>query len=360
MLSSSHYILKVLLSDLFSLERAEKFELISLSPQAQSQVLDVSLDFNAISLKEIFGINKLNPRSSVYLAPTRSNGHIILKSTDLSFTDKLEEQCRIASLLPDQLLVRPIKSHSGQFVSEKFDRAWMAYKAIEGTIFDGKNLKLNEALSASWNLSFFLQGIPRSEALDAWQHRPEIWPSLWNILTDINQCAEALSDSGITFGQSTLGMLCKNADELKRIVERVALLAQDLELVTVHNDLQHANILVSESKRPVFLDLEDICLESVQVSVMHGFFKIIRHCVYSKTISPLEAKKLLPSALASLVKHPVWVGGSASALDYALLRIVSDISEIFSSWVNDADATDLYDLEKRIHNLFELVYLFGV
>jgi len=338
---------------LYQLERPESFILTEV---VAPEVSDLVRRFAGIPIGNPKRVAKCNPRSAVYSVST-AEGRLIVKSTDLSLAHRLEAQCAIACAAAETGLIQPLSIGEGSFVIEEYGQAWIVYQAAEGEIYDGKNLPLDALMLATWDLIAHLRSLSETDRIESWSHRPGIWRRSLTVLTNASVCGDVLAKSGIALAPSTVDMLVEHSDLLGELVTNAVVLAEQLVPAIVHNDLQHANILASRGT-PIFLDLEDICREAPQIALTHGLFKVVRHCVYCGAESRHHARERLPRILERMAAHPAWDGAQATAFDYAALRIISDISETLAPWIEDRVPGGLYDLEKRIHNLFELIDLF--
>lgn len=337
---------------LYSLERQESFRLMP----AGIDVHDIARKFVAGPLGPPDMIEKCNQRSAVYTMLAGSK-RLIVKSVQESLAEKLEVQCAVANSIPHRL-IKPLVSNDGSFVYSDGRNAWMAYWAIEGEIFDGANLPVQSVIFTGLDFLFELRQLARPVGLQTFQHRPEKWAECMSNITDPASAHRSLSGSGYYLSAPTLSTLSQRRGKLIEMTNRLSGLARKTEEALVHNDLQHANIVIA-SGGPVFLDLEDIGFDVPQVAVAHAVFKLFRHAVFSGKMSPAEVRKSFPSFVQKLETHPAWAGALATLSDYMYIRAISDISEILLLWHEARDASDLYDLEKRIHNMLEISDLFG-
>lgn len=336
---------------LYTLERPESFGFVAAEAP---HVRELARLYGADPMGAPQRISKCNQRTELYALET-SLGRLMLRSAEEALADTLEAQCAIACAAASCGLVRPLEA-GGSHVVRLRDRAWIAYRAVEGSTYDGRNASLDDVLLASWNLlaqlrTFEVSTLPRCG------HEPSLWGDTFDALTDREACLHALEGSGTALSPATIGLLEAQRRTLLALAARVAALAPTLAPAIVHNDLQHANVIACAG-RISFVDIEDLCLEAPQIALMHGVFKMLRHLVYCGVISAAEARARLPAIEQALVSHPAWTGACGKPFDYAALRIVSDVAEILAAWTRAGDSQDLYDLEKRIHNLLELLDLY--
>lgn len=338
--------------NLYRLERLESFSRVTSGFDIKKAVHK----FYAGHLESAEIIKKCNHRSIVFSLIT-GNGRLILKAVDLKLAKTLEAQCNVANRIPSGL-IRPLVSSDGCFVIIEDRHAWMAYWAVEGEIYNGRNLSATLAIQACLDLLSQLRDLGTPDGIPTFQYRPERWTRSMAILTDPCSARESLDGSGYNLSPSTLDMLDQHRGQLRKISDSLPSLLARLSPALVHNDLQHANVIVTR-EGVVCLDLEDLCMNAPQVAAAHAVFKLFRHAVFCGATSPDVAKNEARLFTKKLEIHPAWAGATTGLFECIALRVISDISEILLAWLDAHDASDLYDLEKRLHNLLEAIDLFG-
>jgi len=155
-----------------------------------------------------------------------------------------------------------------------------------------------------------------------------------------------LSDLSITF-------LNDNRDYILELVKGTIPLIKNSSPVLIHNDINHANIIVKKNK-PIFLDIEDIIFEIPEISVTHGLFKVLRHRIYQKRSNLGEAVIEIDKYLPKLRDEGFKIFNKQTFFLYGVARIFSDIYTICTKVIEDNNNDFVYDLEKKIQNLIEL------
>ena len=182
-------------------------------------------------------------------------------------------------------------------------------------------------------------------------HGAAEWPSFFERF-----CSGGDADLGALradIGPATQALLRDNGPFLQDAAGRAGALADRGRRVLVHNDLNHANVLAGPDGVS-FLDLEDIAFELPEVSLVHALFKLLRHRVFAGHTSADECGAAVPALVARLSADGYAVGDRAAMFDYGALRILSEIRMICRYSFEHGDRSLIYDLEKKIHNLFEL------
>jgi len=285
----------------------------------------------------------------------------VLRRVPVEGAAAMEAQCAIVAALPEGAgMLRPLARSApgeGAFVAAVGDGAWMAYRSLPGDTYAGQDPArvVGRACALLDALEAF--EAPRGAATDrargalpTAQHRPSRWEDFMRALVSGRALAELPPG---TLADETVRALARTGDELVRLAARLAALDLGPGRRLVHNDLQHANVLVSGSDVS-FLDLEDVGFEHRLVSRGHAVFKLLRHAVFLGVATPNAVRReMAPAAIAH-------AGCSrAELVDFGAYRIVSDVFEIAALALERGNPGALYDLEKKIHNLYELYELLG-
>lgn len=317
---------------------------------------------HAYGIRDVTGaqrVEKRNKSSELYLIVC-NHGRYILRAVAPELKQQTEVQCEIVDFLLKKNIIQPLRSTDKHFTAICHGALFCAYREIHGEIFNGENCPLEFLLEEVIDFENALQEMqPRIPAehlaaLPRMSHRPEKWAAGFEQLCDPAWVAEqqfistALSDQSIELIKSNRSFF----------VSCINLLAKsELKPALVHNDLQHANVLVSRGV-PSFLDIEDICLESREIAIAHAVFKLLRHACYSGKADPQELRKtVVPTQIKNLAASGFGISSALELFQYGAYRIVSDIWEITDYTLCNQSAREVYDLEKRIHNLFELYEL---
>ena len=124
----------------------------------------------------------------------------------------------------------------------------------------------------------------------------------------------------------------------------------------VHADLNHANVIVNKSK-VTFLDLESIRLGSFNVAISFLIFKLTRHSIYKKKITLKKFKNsILDKILNILNKNNIKLD-KKKIIQNSTYKILTDL-ELITSQIKNKNFENFYDLEKKLHNLVEIRYMF--
>ena len=326
------------------------------------------------SLKKIYSIVKHNKDSYVFKMIT-NNGTYIARSvkckdgysdcrtlSDESMQKLLELQCSILSKVHFENIIKPIINVDNHYTQKKNDNVWMLYPYVEGELFDGqihpgdivmKALELNTRFD---NLELSNGFYINRELFPVLDYRPTEWKTFVESLTG--------SYAKIPIPQKYLSVESQQLLKMNRdyLIE-VTLDIQNLDDINKthlnHYDLQHANVLLSNDKI-VFLDIEDIYYANRKIALSYTIFKLLRHIVYMRKKTLQEVlDQYLPDILSTLEKNKSI--GLASVKDvflYGMYRLVGELFSICDHFMSKRDGKYLYDLEKKIHHLFEYNLLF--
>jgi hypothetical protein len=283
-------------------------------------------------------LEKPSPTSRLFRLDTAS-GRFVLRAADAAHALTLDQQAAVANAVAYERIVKPLRARDGSYAQVLDGQAWIAYPEQPGELFTGDNCPLDTVVAEALALVVALRRLePRAEtsALPTVRHAPDAWARL----------VERLPDEAPSLEEETRELLAANASELVELAERLGTLR--LRPSLVHDDLNHANVLVSDGA-PFFLDLEDIRLESPEIAAAHAVFKLVRHAAYTGARAPGELRaEAVPRAVELLRESGVGIADRDELFAFAAYRNLSEIHEIVTT------GSGLYDLEKKIANLFEL------
>lgn len=340
---------------LFCIETNEGFPWNQITPTPP--IIEAARAFDKAPIVDLSIVQKRNKNSEIYRVETpREN--IILRSVAKGSQEFVERQCIVVNAVRYGNIVKPLRSRSGSFTVAVGEEAWMAYLELPGRLFTGAGVDVETALASAIQLQ---QKLVEAEMrllfapgeLPAVSHRPEKWGSFFMELTGSESASllppEMLNDD-------TRRLLRENREFFSQCIDRcMGLHVQETRRLT-HNDLQHANVLVHEGEC-FFLDIEDICRESQEIAISHAVFKLLRHVVFAGVSRAESLRRDTVSRIVALLQANYRIENRQDLFAYSSYRILSDIWEIVACFLEQNDESQLYDLEKRIHNLFELDYL---
>lgn len=340
------------LADLFTIESNAGFDRV---PVAVKNIAAIAAAFTKVPITGAFGVSKPSPTSVLYQVDCGSDLTLMLRGAMPETSSVLRAQCNVVNRLPQGICIRPIPLLDQEdYVFSFKDMEWIAYRCHPGDIYDGKNHRFESILEYVFHLETALEIIgtelPESVLASLPRLDPHIdaWPELLDTL-----CAETPGPLTIGLGEAARGLLRNNRVQIREAANRSAARVHSAPLKLVHNDLNHANVIVA-SNGITFLDIEDIVFSVPEVSITHAILKLLRHRVYTDQISLAEARREVAGVIKRL-RQERWDLSSASLLfDYGVYRILSDIHLISASAEKSGRSELMYDLEKKIHNLFEL------
>jgi hypothetical protein len=351
---------EIFAAELFSIETNTDFTLRSVQ-------LDEELEFvtNAFSLNNPIAAKQLvkpSPTSNLYQIELGDATATMIRSIPATGSKLLSAQCYIANLLPDSVFIEPLTTLDGEFFVVKNNTAWIAYPLIPGEIYDGSNCESKTLFESVFNLTQLISDIgvglhpDLKKAIPCVQHRLNEWPNFYQSLAsnspqNLKYIMGALKDS-------TRSLIDINQSSLVKLALSSGRLIQNGRTKLVHNDLNHANIIIHQGQ-PRFLDLEDIVFEIPEISITHALFKLLRHKIYQKHTTLEEAQLIIPTLISRLNEHGFNIIDTASFFKFGSARIISEIHTICMWFVENNDDGLLYDLEKKFHNFFELKLLTG-
>ena len=316
-------------------------------PANDPTALAVAKTYGLVFPQRLMQACKNNTGSTLYRLEHPGGTHV-LRSAPVAEAVMLRDQCRVLMSIPCASMLSPLVSH-GEAVVLAGERAWLAYAWKEGVPFDGRHpdVAVNACALALSRLGSCDKGM--FPGLRTCVHDVRAMESLVASLDDLcgpvdpNQDDVAPIRNRLMRWRAVLEGAMLDAVKACRERDRIQI---------VHNDLQHANLLVGSDGAITILDIEDIVMEDVRISASHALFKILRHAIYTGALS-CEAIRatVLPSGLAALAGAGLDI---RSFRRFGLLRIVSDLARIKAA--TEAGNMSLrYDWWKKWSNLLEML-----
>ncbi len=344
--------------DLFTIETNIGFQWINFLLSK-----DIEHLVNKYYLGEIISLRKINKKSktsNIFLLETQK-GEYILRSSKLELNNKNEFLCCISNQIKNINFISPLKNDEECYATEIGSNSWIIYPKIKGDIFNGSNCSLSKLIN--YGMKFFkeLEIIETFKPLESKKilginliDKNKL-KSLSKILLN-NKKIENLRKLNFIKSSTTKYLI-----ENKSLINELFCKIDSIELSSinlVHNDLQHANIII-DNEYINFIDLEDIIWSNKKVAFCHFIFKNLRHIIYSNNLLfEKEISKYLETIMSSTYNSDIGINSTEEFFEYSFIRIFSDLSLITESYYLNNDPKFMYDLEKKIHNLFELIYLF--
>ncbi len=337
---------------LFSIETNANFYE---EPVVVARISNVLARFGLTAQERVKIVRKPNVDSTVLRVSTFEAGEVMLRGASGVLAKAIEAQCQVLAHLHEVRTIRPLMTSEGVHVVTDGDLAWIAYPRVAGTLLD----PARHDLSATFECAL---GLLRSmDSVD-----PEAFhglPSL-NTLKDLDVTlllsmlrSEFWTVSGLekNVSEAVREILTTHRAWLSDSVLRAASLRTGANRRLVHNDLQHANVIVTNDG-PVFIDIEDVCVGDPVLAAAHCAFKFARHAAFCDPKALPRAKMLFAQFIGLFEREPM--ATRADLRVAASRRIWNDISIIVESCAA-GDCRWLYDLEKKLCNALELGVLEG-
>jgi hypothetical protein len=340
-------------ADLFTIESNKGFGLAPI--EITGDIGAVAEAFGASPVTSVFEIRKPSPTSVLYQLDCAAAPALMVRGAAPETAEALAAQCECVSRLTDNTCIRPIPATAGTgYTVFAGDRVWIAYHRCAGDIYDGGNCAFDLLIDCVFELENALAILSATlpaktgASLPRVSSNPAMWPDLLDTLMDdgAGSIVKGLGKTARTLLQDNRALVRKTAQTCGELAETDA-------VALVHNDLNHANVVIGQGEIS-FLDIEDIAYATPEVSVAHAIFKLLRHRVYTKHIGTAQACTEIDRVLKRLERERWDLKSRPRFFEYAAIRIFSDI-ELISRFAAAGDGPGLlYDLEKKIHNLFEL------
>ena len=121
-------------------------------------------------------------------------------------------------------------------------------------------------------------------------HRPSSWVEALELWQQPGACKFTARDRRRELSTAMVDTIRENRATLLDWAYAVRGIAGGSTACAVHNDLNHANVLIAGGC-PCFLDLEDIVREDPRVAFGHAAFKVARHAVYTGAVSADDVRE---------------------------------------------------------------------
>ena len=314
-------------------------------------VCAVAAEFGVPRPASVIQIMKRNVASKLYRVEAEPVA-LMLRAVPRDSAGPIERQCELAADLPFEKIIKPRRSRAGRYVADREGHTWMAYPAVDGEVYDGRNCSPATVIAGAIGLLDALAKVV-GEGLADTQHRPSLWVEAVELCCSPTVASSQPAIAG-ALSPEMVAAIRENRAALIDWTYTARDIAGSSRACVVHNDLNHANVLIAAGS-PCFLDLEDIVREDPRVAFGHAAFKVARHAVYTGAVSADDVRQEFAPWLKQRVADTRYEG----FFPYARLRIISDIAEIVFWQIERGDPSQLHDLEKRLANLFELEDLFG-
>jgi len=354
------------MTDRFNINNIKREKLFSIETNTGFSFNKKDIDREIIYITSAFTSNKPilaeqilkpSPTSTLYKIHLENGIILMIRGASIASTNLISAQCELIELLSSNMFIEPLRTKESKwvFLSKKY--AWMAYTHIPGSIYDGNNCDLNILLNSFINfetsISFASKKLPDryKKHIPTQIHRVSDWVSFYEKLLD--SPLTVLKGIGVELSDLSITFLNTNRNYILELVKETITLIKSSSPVLIHNDINHANIIVKKNN-PIFLDIEDIIFEIPEISFTHGLFKVLRHRIYQKQSNEGDAKILIEKYLPKLRDEGLNIFNKKTFFLYGSARIFSDIFTICMKVIEDNNNDLVYDLEKKIQNLIEL------
>tara|TARA_B100000212_G_C27349331_1_gene522876 strand:- start:329 stop:1393 length:1065 start_codon:yes stop_codon:yes gene_type:complete len=349
---------KFLKKDLFTIETNIDFKWINFL--LNKDIEDLANKYFLGKILSLRKINKKSHTSNIYLLETQK-GEYILRSSELKLHNKNEFLCLLSNKLKNTKFISPLKNHKGFYATKLGNLSWITYPKIEGDIFNGSNCSIYKLIS--YGIEFFKE-LEQIEVFNPEESKKILGvnlidkkklKSLPKVLLN-NKKIDKLRKLNF-IKTSTANYLLENKSLIRKLFYKLDSI-QFSKINLVHNDLQHANIIINNDFIN-FIDLEDILWSNKEVAFCHFLFKNLRHMIYSNILLlDKEFPESLEKIMSIIYNSDIGIYSTKQFFNYSMVKIFSDLTLITDSYYLNNDTKFMYDFEKKIHNLFELIYLF--
>lgn len=297
-------------------------------------------------VKNIYSIKKNSNTSKIYQIDENNGKKKILRSSDISEFDKINWAIKKITILKKDYFFSLIKTKNQKYIYRYKNKIYLLYNRVPGNIYSGKILEFYDILKKAIRLHYDLNDKKKFKSI-------KIQNNFENFKEFIVQDNLLISN---IIKKRTNDLLLKNKRFILNQINKIKIKKNFNDIQVVHYDMNHANIIVNKSGI-TFLDIEDIRLDSLCAALSFLIFKLIRHSLYKKEITLKKFKNNILGKILKILKKNNIELNKKEILQYSIFRTLTDI-ELIISKIKKKNFENLYDLEKKLHNLIEIRYMF--
>ena len=297
-------------------------------------------------IKNIYSISKNSNTSKIYQIEEDNGGKKILRSSSILDFDKVNWAVKKIIALNDNYFFNLIKTTKKNYIYIYKKNAYLMYHKVSGKIYSGNISDFYNILKKAISLHISLNNKNKFKNI-------KIKKNFKNFEEFITKDKSLIS----SFINNPTNKLLK---ENKRfILNQIKILKTKKilnDVQVVHSDINHSNVIINRSK-VTFLDIEDVRFDSLSVALSFLIFKLTRHSIYKKKITLKKFRNHILDEILKILKENNIKLNRIKIIQCAMYRTLTDL-ELIISQINNKNFQYLYDLEKKLHNLIEIRYMF--
>lgn len=297
-------------------------------------------------IKNIYLITKNSKTSKIFEIEDDNGEKKILRSSHASELDKTNWAIKKINVLSGNFFFSLIKTIDKKYIWKYKNNIYLLYYKVPGNIYSGdisdfyNILKRGIILHKNFNIKKKFKII-------------KIKKNFKNFEEFISQ-DNSFNNSIIKKEIKKLLQINKKfiLNQIKKI--KVKKIFKDIQVT--HSDINHSNIIINKAV-VTFLDLEDIKLDSLSMSLSFLIFKLTRHSIYKKKMTLKKFRSVILNNILSILKENNIKLNKNSIMQNSFLRTLTDL-ELIISQIKNRNFNNFYDLEKKLYNLIEIRYMF--
>lgn len=297
-------------------------------------------------VKSIYSINKNSSTSKIYEIVEDNNIKKILRSSNISDFNKTNWAAKKINTLSGNYFFSLIKTANNKYIHRYKKKIYLLYYRVPGKIYSGKILEFYNILQKAISLHDNFNNKNKFKS-------KKIKNNFKNFKEFIMQ--DNLLISSI-IKKETNELLQKNKRFILNQMKEIKNKKTFNDIQVVHSDIHHANVIINKSG-VTFLDIEDIRLDSLGVALSFLIFKLARHSIYKNKISLKKFKNYIFNKILNILKENNIKLNKKKIIQNSFYKTLSDL-ELIISQIKNKNFDNFYDLEKKLHNLVEIRYMF--
>ena len=298
-------------------------------------------------VKSIYSINKNSNTSKIYEIEEDNNIKKILRSSNISEFNKTNWAVKKINTLSGNYFFSLIKTANNKYIHRYKKYIYLLYYRVPGKIYSGKILEFYNILEKSISLH---NNFNNKNKFKTKKIKKNNFKNFEEFIMQDNLLISSI------IKKETNELLQKNK---KFILNQIKVMKNKKtfnDIQVVHSDINHANIIINKSG-VTFLDIEDIRLDSLGVALSFLIFKLTRHSIYKNKITLKKFKNFILDKILNILKKNNIKLDKKKIIQNSVFRTLTDL-ELIISQIKNKNFDNFYDLEKKLHNLVEIRYMF--
>ena len=298
-------------------------------------------------IKSIYSIKKKSTTSNIYEILEINGKKKILRSSNVSNIYKIQWIIKKINLLNNNYFFNLIKTTNNKFFYTYKKNIFLLYNRIPGVMYSGEISEFYKILKKAILLHFEFKNKNKFKKIKIKKN----FKNFQNLIAQKNFFINSI------IRKQTHNLLQRNKKFILSQMKKIQITKNLDDIQVVHADINHSNIIINNSGI-TFLDIEDIKQDSLSVALSFLIFKLTRHSIYKKKITLKKFRNVVIDKILKILRKNNIKLNKIKIMKYSFFKLLSDV-ELIISQMKNRNFQNYYDLEKKLHNLIEIRYMFS-